>query len=216
MWRYLCVLIFICLSCQSNREKVQDYGDLPHVSPDSIGNVRVGLIGPYKNHNIILVNQSNQTYLQPQDFVETKNRKEVPVNALKYLGDHGSFENNTAIVIVEDDVMAKILGLFIKERFEENAEDISEAWHQKDWPERDAIFLEQDSSRMALVREEKLVDGQRPTQKSIAYSRIKYCLIQAQMAGYRPMHVLHNANASDLFKNSQNRLNQDRQKWNKK
>ncbi len=216
MCKYVWILLFFCLACQSNREKVEDYGDVPYVSPNSMGDVRVGLFGPYKNHNLILVNQSNQKYLQPQDFAESTNRKEIPLTSLKYLGDHGSFANNTAIVIVEDEVMAKILGIFIKERYEENSEPIAEEWEREDWPERDAIFLEQGGQRSALVREEKLVDGKRPTQKSIAYSRIKYCLIQAQMAGYRPMSVLHNANASDLFRKSQNRLDQDRQKWNKK
>ena len=216
MWR--CVLIFLlfCLSCQSNNGKSQDY-DLPEVSSESVGNTRIGLFGAYKKNNLILVNQSNERYLQPQEFVEIKNRKEIPLTSLKYIRENKPFEDSTAIVILEDDVMAKILAVCLKERLEQNSESVSqEEWNGTNWPERDAIFLEREGQRWVLVREEKLIDSnQRPTQKSKIYSTIKYCILQAQMTGHRPMHVLPNTDGSEIFRSSQNRLNQDKKKWKK-
>lgn len=202
---------FVVIGCSSTTSNLAEEDNLPYVDPSQIGNVRLALLSKDRESNIVLINQSNTRYLKPQDFVEETDREKVPITALKYQATELHYDNKTVVVIVEDEVMAKLLALFQQYGFDNFAETCSRSqFADSTWPARDTIFAERGSQWQILTRDSKLMnEAQQTTPKSQTYRILKSYIWQAHLTGFRPMQVLYNVQGTQIFQNSQNQLQQD-------
>lgn len=219
----LCMMLsMMCIlsGCATNSEVSQTQEDnLPNIDPTQIGNVRIALVSQERQQtNVVLVNQSNSQYLIAQDFVKEQEGDDIPITALKYRAPELSYDNKTVIVILEDEVMAKLLAIFQKYNFDNFAEPCSRKdFQESNWPARDAIFAERGRDWQILVRDAKLMnEAQMPTPKAQTYRILKSYILQAHLTGFKPMQVLYNTQGSQLFQNSQQQLEQDSRKFQRK
>ncbi len=209
------IIISLC-SCSLQQHNEDD--GVPYINPANIGNIRIAILGQEKKSNVVLVNQSNKQYLSLQDFAKEQSRDEVPLSSLKYKSSELSFDTNTVVVIVEDIVMAKLLGLFEKYAFQNFAESCTPRhFSNPQWPERDAIFLEDNGQWSTLLRDEKLTnEARQETQKAQTYRILKSYILQAHATGYNPMQVLYNIDGQKMFQEKQRQLEQSPQNLQRK
>ena len=202
-------LFWMMVGCQSGPSQM-DAGSQQQKS-SNIGDIRVAILGKQRKSNLVMVNQSNRRHLFPKEFSDLKN---LTLSDLEYRAPFLSFHDNTSVTMIEDEVMEQLLSLFVQYRFGEYATSCNiEDFKNPRWPERDAIFLEQNGEMLVLVRDEKLVDqDKRVTRPGTAYRTLKYYVLQAQQAGYRPMQVMEGMDGKEFFKKEQKNAREDMQR----
>lgn len=188
-----CCLVVVC-SCKTSTATTQT--DIPQanlitvkeVDKASMGNMRIALLSKLRTSNLVVVNKSNQIYLKARNPEVVG--QQASLQDLDYQSSYFNFHDNTAVVIVEDEIMGALAGLLEKCRFYEYAEPCSEEdLKNSTWPPRDAIFVEKDRQMYALIREEKMLD---PSLKSkvTTYRTVKTnVLLAAQRCGHTPVQV---------------------------
>ena len=174
-----------------------------------IGSVKIAIIGPRRKYNMVVVNESNQTYLQLKDFAKNRPRREAPTTAFYYQDPYlpGS---NPAVAIIEDEVMAHLLDLLANYAFYAKARACSpKELQDPHWPEREAIVVDQGGNLMVLSKP-GMVDSRKMVSKDgEAYRIIKFYSYRAYRDGYRPMRVLQNIDGVSIFEKSRKQLDQD-------
>jgi hypothetical protein len=218
--RFLAIFLalWILNGCETANKGVKKQDNPVSEVDPSVGNIRVAIVGRHKKNNLLLVNQSNRQYLFPKDFAKDADRNKLPLQALEYRAAHLSFHDTTAITIVEDKVMEKLMSLLQEYRFYEYAQSLpAQDIGKPDWPERDSILLEHNNTLHVLTREEKLVDStKRATKQGETYRIAKGLIRQAEATGYRPLQILQNIDGKNLFKENQQNLERDIQSLQKK
>jgi len=193
-------LFLVMIGCQSGPSQTDV--DLSQGKSSNIGNIRIGILGKHRKSNLLVVNQSNRRHLFPKEFADPQ---KLTLSDLEYRASFLSFHDNTSVTLIEDEVMEQLLSLFVQYRFGEYAVPCKvDDFKNPGWPERDAILLEQNDEMLVLVRDEKLVDHEKKvTKQGTAYRTLKYYVLQAQRAGYRPMQVLDQVDGKEFFKKEQ-------------
>ena len=213
---FLLAMISMLLSCQTATNK-QNL-DLPDVDPNSIGKIRIAIIAANKKGNVLLINQSNTRYLKAQSFAKGQAREKLPLTSLKYQSDHLSCVDNTVVVIVENEVMAKLLALLQRCSYTNYAIPCTKKQiSSPDWPEREAIFFDDNGSFSAFIKNaHSLNQAPQASQRYLDYRTLKFYILQAQTTGYKPMHVLLNIDGKKIFRENQKNLEKNyRQKKNR-
>lgn len=172
---------------------------VPDIDPASIGNMRIAIVSKRKSTNLLLVHPGNSKYLKPIE--SGKARQDMALHEFDYQAPYLSGYDQTSVVIVDDEVMAKLVALLDHYQFYEYAQSCTaEQVKSADWPERDAIFVDNNDRLAVLMREESLFDAsQRPTKQAELYRTLKYNILQAQQLGYRPMQMRKNIDSSRMF-----------------